>query len=71
MTTGEFILRFVGSHPFLSFLLICAAYYAWKYPWHVLKRAIRSRDIQKHGWPTAPNMDADGDLVFPDKDEAA
>ncbi|ASJ58980.1 hypothetical protein KEM44_21065 [Sinorhizobium meliloti] len=62
MSGYEFILAFCGKHPFLAFIIICSAYYGWKYAWHVLKRAIRSRDIQRHGWPTAP-IDADGDIV--------
>lgn len=57
--------EFALKSPFLSFIIICAVYYAWKAPWVCLKRAIRSRDIQTHGWPKAP-MDADGDIVTND-----
>ncbi len=68
MSFGEFIVKFAAQSPFTFFIIVCCLYYGWKAPWIVLKRAIRSRDIQRHGWPTAPNMDADGDLVFKDKD---
>lgn len=69
MNTYDFILKFCGEHPFLALCVIGSIYYGWKYPWHVMKRAIRSRDIQKHGWPTAP-VDADGDVVHPEKETA-
>lgn len=68
MTFWDFILKFAGQNPLTFFIIVCCTYYAWKAPWLVVKRALRSRDIQRHGWPTAPNMDADGDLVFEDKD---
>lgn len=62
----DFILEFTKQNPFLSLCVLGSIYYGWKYPWHVHKRAIRSRDIQKHGWPIAP-MDADGDIVEGDE----
>ena len=34
-------------------------------------RWLRSRNIARHGWPTAPNMDADGDIVHPKQEGAA
>ena len=69
MSAQEFILTFAGQHPFLTFIVICCIYYAWKAPFICVKRYIRSRDIQAHGWPTAPLnsdgslMDADGDII--------
>lgn len=57
----EFALRFVSEHPFITFVLICSVYYCFQAPWEIWKRNIRSRDIQKHGWPIAP-MDSDGDI---------
>lgn len=68
MSFWEFIYRFAVEAPFLFFCAIIAVYYGWKCPFIVIKRMIRSKDIQRHGWPTAPNMDADGDLVFENKD---
>lgn len=64
MTVADFILAFTKQNPFLSVCVLGSVYYGWKYPWLVLKRSIRSKDIQKHGWPTAP-IDADGDVVTP------
>lgn len=60
------ILEFMGGSPFLTFFLALIIGGVIKYPFHVLKRWIRSRDIQKHGWPRAP-MDADGDIIKSDK----
>lgn len=71
MSFWEFVLKFAGQNPFTFLIIICATYYGWKCPWIVIKRAIRSRDIQKHGWPSAKHMDADGDLVYPDENKAA
>lgn len=62
MSTHEFILTFARQNPFLTFIIICSVYYAWKAPFICIKRYIRSRDIQAHGWPKAP-MDSDGDII--------
>lgn len=37
-------------------------------PRHLWKAWMRHRNIKAHGWPTAP-IDADGDVVYPDKDD--
>lgn len=59
---------FAGDHPFLTSFLGLLVLAAWSGPWSVFRRVIRSFDIQAHGWPTAPLMDADGDIIHPKKD---
>lgn len=61
MTFYEFVIAFTGNHPFLTFVAILAAYFFVTWPFRLVKRAIRSRDIQKHGWPDG-SVDADGDF---------
>lgn len=34
----------------------------------VYGRTIRHLNIRKHGYPTTPNLDADGDIVHPKTD---
>lgn len=58
----------VVKAPFLTFIIICSVYYTIKNILNYLKRRIRSKDIQARGWPTLPNMDADGDIVHPEKE---
>lgn len=60
------LLQFMGESPFLTFFLALILASVIKYPFVVLKRYLRHRDISKHGWPTTPNMDADGDIVQPE-----
>jgi hypothetical protein len=31
----------------------------------MFNRWLRSRNIARHGWPTNPLMDADGDIIHP------
>lgn len=59
---------FASENPFLTFFLGVLVLVAWSGPWAVLRRVIRSIDIQTNGWPTAPLMDADGDIIHPPKD---
>jgi len=56
------IYEFMGSHPVLTFVLAFVAAIVACEPFRTVRRWLRSRDIQKHGWPSAP-MDADGDIV--------
>lgn len=76
------ILSFVGEHQLLTW---CLAWIIWpitsmvstiavapfRYPYLAYKRRLRSHDIQARGWPTAPFMDADGDIVMPKNGDAA
>ena len=73
--------RFAGEHPFLTF---CLAWGVWpvchmlqailtapfRYPYLAYKRHLRSQDIRAHGWPSAPFMDADGDIIHPPKEQS-
>ena len=52
--------------PFIAFCAIVAVYWAIKLPFIAFRLFIRSRNIAKHGWPTNPLMDADGDIVHPE-----
>jgi hypothetical protein len=66
------ILSFAGDHPFLAWCLawsIWPVYYVAIAPFGLIKRYLRSRDIQRHGWPKNPLMDADGDIVRPEKED--
>ena len=70
MPVTDFILKFAGEHWFLSFLIICAVYYTLKTPYLVWNRFLRSRNIKHHGWPSNPLMDADGDIIHPEKSDS-
>lgn len=75
------LFTFAGNHPFLTWMLawgiwpVCWTIQAVltapiKYPYYAYKRRLRSKDIQARGWPTAPLMDADGDIIHkPSKDK--
>lgn len=68
------LFTFMGNHPFLTW---CIAWAIWPICWTIqapfslafraYNRALRSRNIAARGWPTAPLMDADGDIVHPPK----
>ncbi len=68
MNFYEFALAMAKNHPVLTFIAICAIYYAVKQPFWVMNRFFRSRNIKHHGWPPAP-IDADGDVVWPKGDD--
>lgn len=59
---------FASENPWLSSFLGLLVLAAWSGPWCFLRRLVRSSDIQAKGWPTSPNMDADGDINHPKKD---
>jgi hypothetical protein len=64
--------EFAKASPFLALCIIIATYYAIKAPFvavqFIWNRYMRSKNIAARGWPTAPNMDADGDIVHPEKE---
>lgn len=64
--------EFAQHSPYLTFFAFWIACYAATRPfyfaWSAYNRHLRSKNIAAHGWPTAP-VDADGDVVYPDKDE--
>lgn len=74
------IYDFMGEHWFLTW---CLAWLIWpilivtkavltapfSYPYNAYKARLRAMNIAIHGWPTAPLMNADGDIVHPPKEE--
>lgn len=59
-------LSWIGEHPFLSFALFLIAENL------ILRLACRTYRlimVALRGWPTAPLMDADGDIVHPPKEK--
>lgn len=63
-------LNFAGDHPVVAVLVVWSIAAVLKMPFWAINRYLRSRNIARHGWPTAP-VDADGDVVYQDKKEAA
>lgn len=65
---------FANSWPLTALITIWILAWAFvqpfRYAFRAYARKCRSQNIQAQGWPTNPNMDADGDLVYPDKEEA-
>lgn len=63
---------YANNSPWLVFFLcICALFVIEAVllaPFRIAKRWIRHLDIKEHGWPTASFMDADGDIIHPEKD---
>ncbi|MBP3954365.1 hypothetical protein J8F10_03515 [Gemmata sp. G18] len=55
------IWTFFDSHCFLAFLALCSTYY-------LCVRLIRMVMVLARGWPTPP-LDADGEVVRPEKPE--
>lgn len=66
--------EFASGNPFTAFLIAWIVAWAVTRPFHyafmAYNRTLRSRNIKLHGWPTPPT-DADGDVVYPDKDDEA
>lgn len=52
--------EFMGDHPILTFFLALIAMEAICYPFKILNRFFRHRNIVARGWPPA-HLDADGD----------
>ncbi len=65
------LLNFAGEHPVLAFLLAVVvanvATAPFRYGFKAYNRSLRARNIAARGWPANPLMDADGDIVHPDK----
>lgn len=57
MNNFQILLNFMGEHPFLAFMMICATYYTITCP---IRYIIRHLNIRKAGWPPA-HLDIDGD----------
>lgn len=56
----------------LVYLITYVVGLPFNFAYRVWNRWLRHRNIMSHGWPTAANMDADGDIVHPkvEKDAA-
>lgn len=64
--------QFAQSNPYL-FVIIwwltgVMAIMVCQYAFRAWNRTLRSRNVQKNGWPTPP-IDADGDIVYPNQPE--
>lgn len=66
------MMEFATTNPGYTFLIVWVLAWAatrpFHYAWLGYNRRLRARNIAVHGWPNAP-IDADGDVVYPDKDE--
>lgn len=54
--------QFMGDHPVLTFFLACIAASTVSYPFKIINRWIRHRNIVAQGWPPV-HLDADGDPI--------
>lgn len=61
---------FAKTNPGYTFLIVWvlawAAVQPFKLAFRAYNRKLRSANILAHGYPTMPNMDADGDIIHPD-----
>lgn len=57
--------EFMGEHQVLTVILALIAGSVAIWPFRLVNRWIRHRNIVARGWPTHPQMDADGDIVEP------
>jgi len=55
------------EHYVLTFILLFEAIFQTSI---IIRRVFRLVMVSIHGWPTAPRMDADGDIVYPKKDNS-
>lgn len=60
--------EFMGDHPILTFFLAMIAANVLIYPFKLINRWIRHRNIVAAGWPPA-HLDGDGDVIK--KDDAS
>jgi len=66
MNLYQFVLAFADEHWFLSFLIIFGTVNFCCWPFQLVNRWIRSRNIKNAGWPPT-HLNADGEQK---KDEA-
>lgn len=62
--------RFMGDHPYLTFFLALILGNIITYPFKLVNRWIRHRNIIAAGWPPF-HLDADGDTRTLDDDDIA
>lgn len=63
---------FATTNPGTTLLIVAVLAWAvtrpfWFAAW-AYNRTLRARNIAAHGWPAAP-IDADGDVVYPKKED--
>lgn len=68
MTFYEFVLRFASEHPFLTFCFGVGLFGLLTWPFRLVNRLFRHRNIVAQGWPPQ-YCDADGDAVDLDEDD--
>jgi hypothetical protein len=66
MTVWDFANSSPGASVLMVLILAYAATRPFAYAFRAYNRRLRSRNIAAHGWPTPP-IDADGDVVYPEK----
>ena len=58
---------FAKANPGYTLLIVWVLAWAFvqpfKFAWLAYNRKLRAANIAAHGYPTTPNMDADGDIV--------
>jgi len=59
-------LEFASNNPFMTLFL---SYIFLYFLVAAFNRILRTIKVLVRGWPTAPNMDADGDIVHPKRQE--
>lgn len=69
MTMWEFANNQPDAAVFIAFFAMCVAIAIVRLPFRFWNRWLRHKNIAQHGWPTAP-VDADGDVIYPEKDDA-
>lgn len=60
-----------GNPGFATLMVIavgCTIVGALNMPFRMYNRHLRSKNIAARGWPTNRLMDADGDIIHPEKD---
>ena len=54
--------EFITAHPWFSLLILIGIYNLAEWPFRLVNRAIRHRNIASAGWPPS-HLDGDGDVV--------
>jgi hypothetical protein len=60
--------EFAMEHPIITLIIIWMIFGGL---FKIVNRFFRHLNIRSRGYPTAPNMDADGDIVHPPEKEEA
>lgn len=60
--------QFADQHPLVTLCALWLIVWLLAWPFRLINRWIRHRNIAARGWPENPLMDADGDIVYPADD---